>query len=167
MQGEVFSISIRPAVRYDIGAAHHTGIRALFNTVQRSERRAGRSPLAPPAYADWARRMDNPVPEGPHEALVALKGSAVVGFCLARHDAKTGVTKLDKLFVHPEMQDQGIGRLLTSHITQTAQLRGQSRIVLRAESGAGKASGFYQHLGYTVDATRPGTPAVDTLSRVI
>lgn len=161
------AITIRPAVRPDIGKPGQNGIRDLFNTVQRSERRQGRSPLAPPAYADWARRMDKQVPTGPHEALIALKGDAVVGFCLARHDGKTGVTKLDKLFVHPDMQGLGIGRLLMAQVTITAQNLKQQAMTLRAESGQNRASGFYQHLGYSVESTRPGTPAVDTLRRVI
>ncbi len=164
---DIFSITLRPAVRSDIGKTGQKGIRDLFNTVQRHERRAGRAPLAPPAYADWARRMDRQIPAGPHEALVALRGNAVVGFCLARHDAKTRVTKLDKLFVHPDVQGQGIGRLLMSQVTITAQSRGQIAMTLRAESGENRASGFYQQLGYSVESRKPGRPTIDTLRRQI
>ena len=131
----------------------------------RHERRAGRSPLSPPQYADWARRMDRQAPGQPDEAIVAIKGRAVVAFYLARHNAETRVTQLDKLFVHPDLQHQGLGRMLMRHLAVSAETRGQYDIMLKAEAGHGRASGFYQKLGYTVVETRPGTPPVDVLTR--
>lgn len=140
-------ITIRTATPADIRERGEQGIRDLFNRVRRDERHHGRSPLAPPQYRDWARAMT-----GDHyQALVAEKGGAIVGFCLATHLKNKNTTTLNNLFTAPETH--GLGRAFIEAVRADAAAHGKTAITLTAEAGKGRASGFYKHLGFKVIST--------------
>lgn len=75
------------------------------------------------------------------DILVAVDSAVVVA---------TGALERDwihAVFVHPERQREGIGRLLVTHLEAMAEARGASAVHLHATIGA---IGFYQQLGYEI-----------------
>ncbi|MGM0422459.1 MAG: N-acetyltransferase family protein [Pseudomonadota bacterium] len=142
-------VEICPARAQDIGDRGDGGIRDLFNAVRRDARHQGRSPLAPPQYAQWAQMIDRQRAGAKHyQVLVARYNNEIVGFCAATHLRRKPFTSLNKIFIAASMQGAGIGRRFINLIAARSQEMGRTAVLVTAESGADRASGFYQKLGF-------------------
>jgi GNAT superfamily N-acetyltransferase len=154
-------IIIRPARTQDIRDRGQKGIRDLFNAVRRDERRQHRSPLAPPQYGNWSHAMEKQAKgEERFQVLVAEFNGEIVGFCKATHLKDEPSTTLEKLFTAPETQGVGLGRMFIDRVIKQAAALDKNAIHTCAEAGKGKASGFYQHLGFKVINTKSTTGGI-------
>ena len=64
------------------------------------------------------------------------------------HDA--AAVKLDKLYVHPAHQRQGLGGLLIEHVCERARRHGRSQVMLAVNKGNSSAIAAYRKHGFTV-----------------
>lgn len=81
--------------------------------------------------------------------LVARAGGALVGFAHG-YALVEGDFKLDKLYVHPDWQRNGIGRGLTEAIAGYARRRGFRRLVLRVNRHNAQAIAAYRRYGFEI-----------------
>ncbi|MFT4155603.1 GNAT family N-acetyltransferase [Parafilimonas sp.] len=85
--------------------------------------------------------------EGHHFLIVEEEGEAVA---FADYGLlKKGVYKLHKIYVHPNRQGKGIGRLLIDHIVEIIKKQQASSLLLNVNRN-NKAKGMYERLGFTV-----------------
>lgn len=94
------------------------------------------------------RQMD----EG-HIFLILTEDGSPVGFAGFECDygGKQGVCKLHKLYLLPETQGRGLGRMLLHAVKEMAQERSQERLLLNVNR-YNKALHFYRRLGFEVVA---------------
>jgi len=81
--------------------------------------------------------------------LAARIDGELVGFGHG-HPTGDGDYKLDKLYVHPDRQRQGIGGALIQAIADRARRRGHSRLLLRVNRQNQQAIDAYLKHGFTV-----------------
>ena len=82
-----------------------------------------------------------------HHFLLLSEDDAYLGFASYEHNYLSGVTKLHKLYVLPEIQGKGAGRLLISKIEEAAVKNGNDRISLNVNR-YNDAVNFYTKSGY-------------------
>lgn len=82
--------------------------------------------------------------------LVARQAGKMLGFAHALPDEPAGAWKLDKLYVHPEHQRQGIGRRLLDAVIAHAREAGAVRLVLRVNKYNAAALTAYARYGFRV-----------------
>lgn len=98
-------------------------------------------------YSDEALREN--IANG-HEFILAKENDICLGFASFEHHHKNGnTTKIHKIYILPETQGKGIGKLLIDSITQLAQ-ENQSQILLLNVNRFNKALTFYQKLGFEI-----------------
>jgi putative acetyltransferase len=129
--------TIRPARDTDRPGICTVHVRAICETCSRSyspeQIGAWAGLLSPDSYtAVLASRV----------MIVATDGGAVVGF--GQLDPDTG--EVDAVYVHPERQGEGIGRMLLSDLEEQARGRGIATLQLSATLNA---VDFYERAGYT------------------
>ena len=83
-----------------------------------------------------------------HAWRVACLDDAMIGFAHAR--LETDSYKLDKLYIHPEYQRRGIGRLLLDNIQIFARDHAATRLCLQVNRGNAAAIAAYQQYGFTI-----------------
>ena len=83
---------------------------------------------------------------------VARHGQAPVGFANARLD--TAGCKLDKLYVHPIHQRQGLGAALIEAIADWARAQGARRLWLQVNRGNAQAIRAYEKYGFRIVESR-------------
>ncbi|HMV01159.1 MAG TPA: GNAT family N-acetyltransferase [Rhodocyclaceae bacterium] len=71
-----------------------------------------------------------------------------VGFAFC--EIHNGEFKLDKLYVHPEVQRQGVGGLLISHVSERARSLGYPCVILQVNKRNTKAISSYRKYGFEV-----------------
>lgn len=81
--------------------------------------------------------------------LVARAGAELLGFAHG-YALADGDYKLDKLYVHPDYQRHGIGRLLMQQIGDHACRHGARRLVLRVNRHNAQAIAAYRKYGFEV-----------------
>ncbi len=59
------------------------------------------------------------------------------------------ITKIHKLYLLPESQGKGVGRLLIDHVTELARQHNNNRLALNVNKH-NKAIQFYERMGFTV-----------------
>lgn len=97
------------------------------------------------SVAVLARQLD-----AGHQFLLMQAGSSTVGFAGFEYNSiEEGVTKLHKLYLVPETQGKGYGKLLIAEVEARATLAGQKEIALNVNR-QNKALQFYLHLAYTI-----------------
>lgn len=70
-----------------------------------------------------------------------------VGYVSHQLDYLPGTTKIHKIYLLPQTQGKGYGRILIGHVEQAARSAGQA--ILRLDVNyENKAIGFYEHLGF-------------------
>lgn len=92
-----------------------------------------------------------------HHFLLALTGDLAVGF--AGYELKyqgTRITRLHKLYLHPEHKRKGYGRVLLDEVLQAAAHGGDSAVNLNVNK-YNPSLGFYTHLGFV----RVGEEVID------
>jgi ribosomal protein S18 acetylase RimI-like enzyme len=129
-------VSVRPAVDGDRAAIFTVHLRAVRETCSRSysaeQIDAWAGVLSPDNYvAALQKRV----------MLVATDAASVVGF--GQLDPDEG--EVDAVYVQPERQGEGIGRMLLSALEGQARARGIRELELSATLNA---VGFYERAGY-------------------
>ena len=70
-----------------------------------------------------------------------------VGYVSHQIDYLPGTTKIHKLYLLPEVQGRGYGKVLIKHVVRTARQAGQQRLRLDVNY-QNKAVAFYEYLGF-------------------
>jgi ribosomal protein S18 acetylase RimI-like enzyme len=101
-----------------------------------------------PLTADAALELANH--RGKDLYFVLLDGEDVIGYALLRGwDAGYDVPSLG-IAIHPDMEGQGLARLLMHFLRHVAVRRGAKKILLRVHRTNKRAIGLYRSLGYTL-----------------
>jgi len=130
------AVNIRPAADGDRPAICTVHVRAIRETCSHS--------YAPEQISSWAGLLS---PDSYTVVLekriivVAADGAMVVGFGQLNPDAG----EVDAVYVLPERQGEGIGRMLLSDLEEQARARGITTLELSATLNAAK---FYERAGY-------------------
>jgi GNAT superfamily N-acetyltransferase len=91
--------------------------------------------------------------DGPRQAWwTARQGEQLVGFA---HTSLDGADcKLDKLYVHPDRQRQGIGSTLLATVLDWAHAQHARRLWLQVNRGNAQAIAAYQKQGFRIAESR-------------
>ncbi len=82
---------------------------------------------------------------------LAEENGIILGFCGIEHGfPKPDFTRIHKLYVLPDTQGSGIGKILIQQAENEARKQGNKKLHLNVNK-KNKAVGFYQKLGFTVD----------------
>jgi diamine N-acetyltransferase len=73
-----------------------------------------------------------------------------VGFAAWHRAAEPATTKLDKLYVLPDVQGGGVGRRLVAHVEAAARADGAARLTLNVNKRNASAIAFYERCGLAV-----------------
>lgn len=82
-----------------------------------------------------------------HHFLILSEGDSYLGFASYELNYLSGVTKLHKLYVLPETQGKGAGRLLIEKVEEAATKNGNDKVSLNVNR-YNTAVNFYQKNGY-------------------
>ncbi len=87
----------------------------------------------------------------PHQAFwLAEKDDQVLGFCGIEHDyPEANFTRIHKLYILPDTQGMGIGKILLNHVGKEAASHGNQYLHLNVNK-YNKAVHFYQKSGFSV-----------------
>lgn len=95
--------------------------------------------------------------------ILALDGEEVAG-CIALRELDEHVCEMKRLFVRPQFQGRGIGRILTERIIAEARQMGYRRMRLDTlPSKMERAVGVYRALGFEETAPYYANPTTGTL----
>ncbi len=78
----------------------------------------------------------------------AFVGDRRIGFAFS--EIYKGEFKLDKLYIHPDMQRQGVGGALIAHVAERAKKLGYPCVILAVNKRNEKAIGSYRKYGFAV-----------------
>lgn len=81
----------------------------------------------------------------------AFAGPRRIGFAFS--EIYKGEFKLDKLYIHPDMQRQGVGGTLIGHVAERAKKLGYPCVILAVNKRNEKAIGSYRKYGFAVRET--------------
>lgn len=85
-----------------------------------------------------------------HRFILAKENDMTLGFASYAHDhPENYTTKIPKIYVLPETQGKGIGKLLIEAIEAEAIKHGAAKLTLNVNR-LNKAIGFYQHFGFQI-----------------
>ena len=85
-----------------------------------------------------------------HRFILAKENDVTLGFASYVHDhPENYTTKIPKIYVLPETQGKGIGKLLIEAIEAEARKHGAAKLTLNVNR-FNKAITFYEHLGFTI-----------------
>jgi diamine N-acetyltransferase len=82
---------------------------------------------------------------------LARRGGPAIGF-VGWYQADADTMKLDKLYVLPERQGEGIGRTLIEHVMARARAAGCAAVTLNVNRGNELAIGAYERCGFAIRA---------------
>ena len=90
--------------------------------------------------------------QDPKQAFwLAEENGKTLGFCGIEHDRpEPGFTRIHKLYILPETQGSGLGKLLLDQVESEAVKHGNYKLHLNGNKH-NKAIGFYQKQGFRVD----------------
>lgn len=85
----------------------------------------------------------------PNQAFwLAEENGAVLGFCGIEHGfPEAGFTRIHKLYILPNTQGSGLGKILLDQVEKEAQNHGNEKLHLNVNK-KNKAVGFYQKQGF-------------------
>lgn len=81
----------------------------------------------------------------------AFAGERRIGFAFS--EIYRGEFKLDKLYIHPDMQRQGVGGRLIAHVAERARALGYPCVILAVNKRNEKAINSYRKYGFAVRET--------------
>lgn len=85
-----------------------------------------------------------------HEFILAIENDIVLGFASFEHQYQhKAKTKIHKIYMLPESQGKGLGKLLIAIIEKTAIDNGSNNLLLNVNR-FNKALGFYQKMGFNI-----------------
>lgn len=76
-----------------------------------------------------------------------------LGFASTQFTDEPGTLKLDKLYIHPEYQRIGVGRMLIEHVSQRARDLSCNRVILSVNKHNARAIEAYKSCGFTLSAS--------------
>jgi ribosomal protein S18 acetylase RimI-like enzyme len=83
---------------------------------------------------------------------LAEEDGQILGFCGIEHDCpEPGFTRIHKLYILPDTQGSGLGKLLIDQAEKEARKYGNSKLHLNVNK-QNKAVGFYRKHGFNVDS---------------
>lgn len=98
-------------------------------------------------YSDKALRANM---KNGHEFILAKENDICLGFASFEHHHKNGnTTKIHKIYILPETQGKGIGKLLIDTIAQFAKENNTNSLLLNVNR-FNKALTFYQKQGFEI-----------------
>lgn len=88
----------------------------------------------------------------PEQAFwLAEENGKVLGFCGIEHGySEQTVTRIHKLYILPDTQGSGLGKILMNHVESEAKKHGSTKLHLNVNK-QNKAVGFYQKHGFVTD----------------
>ena len=88
----------------------------------------------------------------PEQAFwLAEENGKVLGFCGIEHGySGQDITRIHKLYILPETQGSGLGKILMDHVESEAKKHGSTKLHLNVNK-QNKAVGFYQKHGFVID----------------
>ncbi len=84
-----------------------------------------------------------------HQFILALLNDKPIGFAAFEVNYKYNTTKIHKLYIHPEAQGKGIGRLLLEEIKKSS-LETQNSLLILNVNRFNKALSFYKKIGFSI-----------------
>ena len=96
-----------------------------------------------------AATMKRQMLEENHHFVLAYRGSRAFGFAACQNDFKEKRCKLHKLYLLPEEQGKGRGRIFLQEMIRQAEAAGQKSVLLNVNR-ANSAKSFYEKLGFAV-----------------
>ncbi|MEL1241885.1 GNAT family N-acetyltransferase [Flavobacterium flavipallidum] len=85
-----------------------------------------------------------------HEFILALEEGAALGFASFEHQYQNrAATKIHKIYMLPESQGKGIGKLLVNAIAQFAK-ENNAKVLILNVNRFNKALGFYEKMGFSI-----------------
>jgi len=81
----------------------------------------------------------------------AFLGERRVGFAFS--EIHRGEYKLDKLYIHPDVQRQGVGGLFIAHVAERARKAGYPKVILAVNKRNEQAINSYKKYGFVVRET--------------
>lgn len=85
-----------------------------------------------------------------HRFLLFIQAGQCLGFAAYEHDhARSGRTRLHKLYALPEAQGTGVGTALLSHVIDVSRAAGERAVELNVNR-FNKARSFYERHGFQV-----------------
>ena len=82
--------------------------------------------------------------------VLARRGTEPAGFAAWYRPDTPATTKLDKLYVLPELHGQGLGRRLIEHVAAQARADGATTLVLNVNKRNASAIAAYRRCGFAV-----------------
>ena len=102
---------------------------------------------------DWmyaAPALEAQMTTGGHQFFLAMDGDEAVGFVSCQPDYKDKPTiKVHKLYILPDQQGKGVGRVLLEKVADVAEKYGNTTMSLNVNR-YNKALAFYEKIGFTV-----------------
>lgn len=98
--------------------------------------------------------LQNQIEKQGHQFIIVRHEESPVGFAsysLKKADIKTTSWKLHKIYIHPNQQGKGTGKILLDYIVQDIQPTGAKALELNVNRH-NKAIGFYQKMGFKIIA---------------
>lgn len=148
MDSSLPPLIIRPVAREEVGAIAQLA-RLIWEQAYRE--------LISPAQIDYmlAQRYNAPrlLEELARPELwwdQAFAGARRLGFAATQATAVPGEFKLDKLYVHPQAQRQGIGSALLAKAQERARSRGGKTLILAVNKGNAQAIAAYRKNGFAL-----------------
>ncbi len=84
-----------------------------------------------------------------HQFLLVYEEKEPVGFAAYAATPEPGIYKLHKIYVSPELQGKGIGRLIIDEVIMRTKSMGATILELNVNRH-NKARSFYEKLGFTI-----------------
>jgi ribosomal protein S18 acetylase RimI-like enzyme len=91
---------------------------------------------------NWLKQKEN-------DFFIALFDGQPKGYYATENHQK--YLKLDKLYVHPDLQGQGVGKKILQEIVNHCRKKGIPSIELRVNRGNDGAIGFYKKYGFEIE----------------
>lgn len=84
-----------------------------------------------------------------HRYALAKEGDVYLGYLSIQHFESEFSTKIHKIYILPNQQGKGVGRLLIEYAKEQAKRNGSLYLTLNVNR-YNKALHFYQHLGFAI-----------------
>lgn len=96
-------------------------------------------------------KIESAITDPNQDFWLAEENGTVLGFCGIEHGfPQAGITRIHKLYILPDTQGSGLGKILLNQVEKEAKKNGNSLLHLNVNK-QNKAVGFYQKHGFAVD----------------
>lgn len=96
-------------------------------------------------------KIESSIADPNQDFWLAEENGTVLGFCGIEHGfPQAGITRIHKLYILPDTQGSGLGKILLNQVEKEAKKNGNNQLHLNVNK-LNKAVGFYQKQGFAVD----------------